>query len=288
MPWFRVDDKLPDNRKARRLRKSHPEKRRDVGPFGLWVLAGAWSTDGFVPTEILEDWDDDADEMAARLVASGLWHPASRDGEPGYIFHDWDDQNPVKYDSDPSVSGTFGNHVRWHEKRGKNEPDCEHCNPPASGANRGDIGAMPSGIGGESLPSRPDPTRPEPNPDQKPSRATRSEPDRFDEFWSTYDKKHGRKVAAAKYRLALKKPGITDDLLISAAASYIAWQRQEGKHPQFTKDPATWLNGEHWNDERVARAGQPRTRVQEHLALVQQLVAEEADQPTLPQIGYQR
>jgi hypothetical protein len=156
----------------------------------------------------------------------------------------------------------------------------------ASGRSRREANPKQDASGRLEPPSRPDPTRP--IREEEPSRATRSEPDRFDEFWSTYDKKHGRKVAAAKYRLALKKPGITDDLLISAAASYIAWQRQEGKHPQFTKDPATWLNGEHWNDERVARAGQPRTRVQEHLALVQQLVAEEADQPTLPQIGYSR
>ena len=53
------------------------------------------------------------------------------------------------------------------------------------------------------------------------------------------------------------------------------------------KNPLTWLRGEHWNDERVARV-QPMTRVQEHLALVQHLAAEEADQPTLPQIGYRR
>ena len=123
---------------------------------------------------------------------------------------------------------------------------------------------------------------------KKPPRAPRSEtPERFDEFWNAYDHKIGRKKAVAAYRSALRKPGVTDDLLIASAASYVEWQRSEGKHPQFTKHPATWLNGEHWNDERVARA-QPLTRVQEHLTLVQQLAAEEAEQPTLPQIGYQR
>ena len=38
--------------------------------------------------------------------------------------------------------------------------------------------------------------------------------------------------------------------------------------------------------ERVADGS--LTRVQEHLTLVQQLAAEEAEQPTLPQIGYRR
>ena len=120
----------------------------------------------------------------------------------------------------------------------------------------------------------------------KNSRASRSEtePERFEEFWATYDKRRGRKAAVAKYRLALKKPGVTDDLLIAAASAYIEWQRSEGKHPQFTKDPATWLNGEHWTDERVARHP-PMTRMQEHLSLVQQLALEEAEPR---QIGTQR
>ena len=68
-----------------------------------------------------------------------------------------------------------------------------------------------------------------------------------------------------------------------AAAAYITWQIAEGKHPTFTKDPTTWLHGEHWRDERTPQAP-ARTRVQEHLALVQQLAAEEGD-PTIPQIG---
>jgi hypothetical protein len=97
------------------------------------------------------------------------------------------------------------------------------------------------------------------------------ETDRFDEFWDAYDKKDGRKRCETAYRAALKKPGVTEDLLISAASEYIAWCRDEGKHPQYTKNPLTWLHGEHWRDERVAR----QTNTQRHLALAQQL-AEEA------------
>jgi hypothetical protein len=77
---------------------------------------------------------------------------------------------------------------------------------------------------------------------------------------------------------------VTADLLVSAAAAYIAWQTAEGKHPQFTKHPTTWLNGEHWRDERPAH--RPATRMQEHLSLVQQLQAEE--QATIAEIGYRR
>ena len=73
--------------------------------------------------------------------------------------------------------------------------------------------------------------------------------DRFDEFWSTYDKKRDRKKAEQKWRLAIKKRGVTADMLIQSAAVYVANQRANGKHPEFTKDPTTWLNGECWNDE---------------------------------------
>ena len=78
-------------------------------------------------------------------------------------------------------------------------------------------------------------------------------PDRFEEFWDTYSHKIGRAKAEKAYRAALKKPGVTDDLLIASAAAYITWQMSEGKHPEFTKHPTTWLHGEHWRDERPGR-----------------------------------
>jgi hypothetical protein len=122
----------------------------------------------------------------------------------------------------------------------------------------------------------------------KPVAHPRSEtepPERFDEFWETYSHKVGRKKAETAYRAALKKPGVTADVLIASAAAYITWQMSEGKHPKFTKHPATWLAGEHWTDERPGRLP-PRTRVQEHLTLVQQLAAEEA--ATIHEIGQRR
>lgn len=264
MAWFRVDDQLPKHRKSRALLKGGDGKRRDCTPFGLWALAGAWSNDGFVPLDVLEDFDDDAADLAARLVKSGLWHHAVREGEQGFTFHDWDDQNPAAHDSDPSTSGTYGNHVRWHEQRGKVSEDCDHC-PNLSGANRGDdrgdVGGNPSGIA--PGPSRPDPTRPLSSDESDQS----DEPDRFDEFWQAYGKKVGRKKAQQKWTLALRKTDVTADSLIAAAASYVAFQKREGKHPEFTKDPATWLNGEHWTDERV-KPPQSRQTVLPHVSQI--------------------
>lgn len=88
---------------------------------------------------------------------------------------------------------------------------------------------------------------------EQPSCASGDAPDRFDEFWDTYDKKRDRKKAEQKYRVALRKPGVTADRLIAAASAYIGSQRRIGKHPEFTKDPATWLNNESWTNEITDR-----------------------------------
>ena len=242
MAWFKTDDKLPDHRKARAVRKSHPDKRRDAAPFGLWALAGAWSSDGFVPLEILEDWDDNALELADRLVAAGMWHPTQREGEPGYMFHDWHDHNPARDDNDPSSTGTFGNHVRWHVQRKLVDPNCAHCptEPDASA----DIGPIVGATSGGIAPNRsrpdpvPDPTRPDPSPSRAATPSLAAERlERFDEFWETYCHKVDRKKAETAYIAALKKPGVTDDLLIAAAAAYITWQMSEGKHPEVHQAP---------------------------------------------------
>lgn len=93
--------------------------------------------------------------------------------------------------------------------------------------------------------------------------AQRTDPlERFPAFWDVYGKKVDRKRAEQKWKAALKKRGVTPDLLIERAAAYVARQQAAGKHPEFTKNPDTWLNGENWNDETSnvteLRADRPR------------------------------
>lgn len=171
MTWFRIDDRFHDHKKVRRLRRSCPDKRRDASPIGLWALAGSWSglhhTGGFVPLEVLLDWDDDAEALAERLVAAKLWTLDEVDGEEGYRFHDWRDRNPGE-DEDGASYSARGNHLRWHVRRKKIDPNCELCvsdSSGSSGANRGGYrGGVGGDIGGESGEEspRPDPTRPDP------------------------------------------------------------------------------------------------------------------------------
>lgn len=148
--WMKVDDQMHAHPKTRAIVKTHDSKRRDAAPMGLWVLAGSWAaqngTDGWVPEDELDRWDDDWATLASRLVKAGYWWPQTRKDEPGYGFNDWLDYNPESEAA--SRSGSFGNHVRWHQLRGVVDPECEHCpteplahdRPPESGGDRGAIG----------------------------------------------------------------------------------------------------------------------------------------------------
>lgn len=113
-----------------------------------------------------------------------------------------------------------------------------------------------------------------------PDKSGHTEPDRFDEFWDVYDRKVAKAKARKAYAAALKKPGVTADLLITSAREFIAWQRSEGKHPEFTPYPTTWLHQERWADERASRRPQGipdmSPNMAAHMALIEQLREEEA------------
>lgn len=279
--WFKVDDKLHDHRKARAAGAS---------AMGVWLLAGSWSadnlTDGFLPSAILQRFGRQRD--AKRLVEVGLWFADEQDGEPGWRFHSWDEFQPTREDTEKrrnaeSTAGSEGNHRRWHVVKGITNRDCQFCRVPDRVPDRVNASGPESGAN-PPVPSRPDPTRTEETTTSSDKSDNGESLSRFGEFWDAYDHKVGRKKAESAYRSALKKPGVTDELLIAAAGEYVAWVKSEGKHPQYTKHPATWLNGEHWTDERAARHPPP-TRIQQHLALAQKL-ADEQQPPEPPrQIG---
>ena len=243
MPWFKIDDKHHDHKKTRKALRGARGKRRDASAMGLWELAGSWSADnlqdGFVPTDELFRWDDDWEALAARLVGAGYWEPMTRDGEEGFHFINWDEHQPMKADVEA-----------------KREAARERMRALRSGSRSGS-GELPANNTGSDASSSPPPSRPVPSRPQNPSSdesdATESGPmDRFDEFWDVYGKKVGRKNAETQWRSALKKKGVTADLLIKAAAEYVRRQQVDGGHPKFSKDPERWLKGEHWTDEAAS------------------------------------
>jgi hypothetical protein len=69
--------------------------------------------------------------------------------------------------------------------------------------------------------------------------------DEFDEWYARYPKKVGKGAARKAFIVARKKVSQTE--LIAGSVRYAA-ERQD-QDMQFTKAPASWLNGEHWADE---------------------------------------
>lgn len=88
MPWFKVDDTL----------HSHPKHRRaGMAAVGLWATCGsyamAYKTNGFVPDWFVASLPGGRKHSAA-LIRAGLWFEGDRNGEQGYVFHDWEDYQP--------------------------------------------------------------------------------------------------------------------------------------------------------------------------------------------------
>lgn len=74
----------------------------------------------------------------------------------------------------------------------------------------------------------------------------------FEEFWKMYDKKTGKNDCAKKF------------LKISEDQRALIWQHvpryvESTPNKQYRKDPETYLNGKHWNDEIIIENKNGRT-----------------------------
>lgn len=65
----------------------------------------------------------------------------------------------------------------------------------------------------------------------------------FEEFYATYPRKEGRGCAVRAFKAARKKASMAE--LMAGLERYKRIPRER----QYTKMPASWLNGEHWRDE---------------------------------------
>lgn len=227
MTWFRVDDRLPDHRKARKA---------GTAAMGLWVLSGAWSsghlTDGWVPEEVALRYG--TKRQAERLVAAGLWFEATVDGEPGWVFHQWTEHQPTREQVQQRRKNAAERQANWRSKR--EEP-----------AGQSVVSRRDSSVSNGVSHAAPVPTRPEPNQEEKNSspRSARTD-EEFDAFYASYPKKAGRKAAEKAWAKAIKD-GVQPAVLIEASKRYAI--ERSTQDPKFTKHPATWLNQGCWDDE---------------------------------------
>lgn len=66
----------------------------------------------------------------------------------------------------------------------------------------------------------------------------------FDGFWKAYPRKVGKGQARTAFKTACKKVPVTT--IAKALTEYLA--AIEGRSPDMIRHPATWLNGEPWED----------------------------------------
>lgn len=125
MTWVRYDDAFHRNGKTAEV------KADDVAALALHVLCATWTaatpTPGLVSeaAAIAQVGKTKARKWARILVDAGLWHEPGHDCEKcpqiaaGFVFHDWDEYNPVNDDvrKRRSEAGKKGAKARWGDGR---------------------------------------------------------------------------------------------------------------------------------------------------------------------------
>lgn len=69
----------------------------------------------------------------------------------------------------------------------------------------------------------------------------------FDIFWEVYPLKKGKGAARKAWVRAIRK--ISEEDVINGAIRYRQEKREQNTPGRYIKHPATWLNGECWDDE---------------------------------------
>lgn len=98
------------------------------------------------------------------------------------------------------------------------------------------------------------PTQLQPNPTttQPNATTTQLQPNptliEFEDLWSLYPRKDGKKDAIRHYQRA-RKNGTTFEQVKAGILNYCEYLKREKVEQRFIMMGSTWFNGEHWNDE---------------------------------------
>lgn len=78
----------------------------------------------------------------------------------------------------------------------------------------------------------------------------------FDAFWNIYPRKEGKAKARLAWMKAIRQAEI--DTIMAGAQRY---RDDPNRDPAFTAHPATWLNGDRWEDEPLpSRSSRPEAK----------------------------
>lgn len=144
----------------------------------------------------------------------------------------------------PSQGKGEGNGSSYRDPRTPETPDPKNSSSPAPPARDTHSAAddVDDETGGDALPGMPS----LPDPPKPPQPGSDDDPD-WVKFWSGWPKKTGKANARKSWAKSVKKAA--PFVIVAGAERYRELVTIERREQRFIKDPATWLNGEHWTDE---------------------------------------
>ena len=90
----------------------------------------------------------------------------------------------------------------------------------------------------------------------------------FEDFWAAYPRKKAKGHARKAWERAVRH---TDPLVIIDGAKRYAEEKRT-EDPMFVKHPATWLNGECWEDEPDVKHAEGEDRLRRHFEGMENVV----------------
>ena len=76
----------------------------------------------------------------------------------------------------------------------------------------------------------------------------------FEEFWAAYPRKTAKKAARNAWEKLKPTPGLAQALVLDCQQRVAQGEWDTGRGKAYIPHPATYLNGERWEDEIIPRA----------------------------------
>ena len=248
MVWFKVDDRLPLNRKMAGV---------SLAAVGLWVEGGSWAsgaqTGGTIPKQLLRLLHvESSEKLADELVAAGLWED---DGNQWRI-HDFFDYNPTAKEVEDlkasrSKAGRSGGLKSGESRRSKREANREAKTKQNRSKSRSKNEAVPVPVPYISTNVDISPKPPTGvESDEEQIREPSSEPTvEFAQFWSLYPN-HDYEDAAVREFRRVRRRRVSLVALLQGAQML----RDEHRDPRYIPAAAKWLHDGGWKNKPKPRA----------------------------------
>lgn len=241
-----------------------------LSPFARLFYIGCWNFAlcdlGHLPDDpfelklqILPADDVDAADLVEELLQAGRLRRISVGGQQYLQAHRLADHQKTdkRWDSRcPACSGSQDEHPTDAPEPSETPP--EPASLPETPPDSPDHTETPPDSAQESKGKEGKGREEEKNSPRAPRSARASPaPDRFDDFWAVYPRKEDKGHARKAWPVALRKAGGLAEPIIAAAAGFAEHARRARTERRFVPLPATWLNGERWQDEPPSRTDVP-------------------------------